>query len=53
MDKEIIKFFVPTISWECIVDIVIFSAMIFFAYKYFHSAPSEKGITIEQEIDNK
>jgi len=38
---------------ESITVIVIFSAMVFFAYKYFSSAPSEEAMTIEQEIDNR
>ena len=38
---------------ELVVSIVVFSAMVFFAYKYFSSAPSEEAITIEQEIDNR
>lgn len=39
--------------YELIVGIVVFSVMVFFAYKYFSSAPSEESITIEQEIDNR
>lgn len=39
--------------FEFIVGILVFSAMIFFGYKYFSSAPSEEAMTIQQEIDNR